>query len=57
MGSRDFRYREPKKPKKGAKKPLVSEVVPATATVEVIKTKGKKEKSEWWEEKSAEEAK
>jgi hypothetical protein len=57
MGTRDFRHHEAKKPKKGAKKPLVSEVLSAPATVEVIKAKGKKDKSEWWEEKGAEEEK
>jgi len=57
MGTRDFRHHEAKKPKKGAKKPLVSEVLSAPPTVEVIKAKGKKEKKEWWEEKSAEEEK
>jgi hypothetical protein len=57
MGTRDFRHHESKKPKKGAKKPLVSEVLSGPTTVEVIKTKGKKEKSEWWEEKGSEEEK
>jgi hypothetical protein len=56
MGTRDFRHHEAKKPKKGAKKPLVSEVLSAATTVEVIKVKGKKEKSSW-EEKGAEEEK
>lgn len=57
MGTRDFRHHEPKKPKKGAKKPLVSEVLSAPPAVEVIKAKGKKEKKEWWEEKGTEEEK
>jgi hypothetical protein len=57
MGTRDFRHHEAKKPKKGAKKPLVSEVLAMPTTVEVIKTKGKKEKSAWEEEKGAEEEK
>ncbi len=57
MGTRDFRRHEAKKTKKGAKKPLVSEVLSGPATVEVIKSKGKKEKKEWWEEKGAEEEK
>jgi len=52
MGTRDFRHHEPKKAKKGTKKPLVSEVLSAPTTVEVIKTKGKKEKSEWWEKEA-----
>jgi hypothetical protein len=57
MGTRDFRHHETKKPKKGAKKPLVSEVLAMPTTVEVIKVKGKKEKSAWEEEKGAEEEK
>jgi hypothetical protein len=57
MGTRDFRHHEHKKPKKGAKKPLVSEVLSPPVTVEVIKAKGKKEKSAWEEEKGAEEEK
>lgn len=57
MGTRDFRHHESKKPKKGAKKPLVSEVLSAPVSVEVIKTKGKKEKGAWEEEKGAEEEK
>jgi len=57
MGTRDFRHHEAKKPKKGAKKPLVSEVLSTPASVEVIKAKGKKDKREWWEEKSTEEEK
>ena len=57
MGTRDFRHHEHKKAKKGAKKPLVSEVLTAPPTVEVIKSKGKKDKREWWEEKGPEEDK
>lgn len=41
MGKRDFRHREAKKPKKGAKKSTVINFEPQM-TVEVIK-KGKKE--------------
>jgi hypothetical protein len=42
MGRRDYRWREAKKPKKDAKKPLnIQEVIPPAVTVEVIK-KGKK---------------
>ena len=42
MGKRDFRWREAKKPKKGAKKTkIVSEIIPQVQ-VEVVK-KGKKE--------------
>jgi hypothetical protein len=40
MGTRDYRHREPKKPKKGAKKPPTTIITPQ-AEVEVIK-KGKK---------------
>ena len=42
MGKRDFRWRETKKPKKDAKKPTASTILPPPTTVEVIK-KGKKE--------------
>jgi hypothetical protein len=49
MGSRDYRRREAKKPKKDAKKlPQVS-ILPPPAEVEVVK-KGKKNKEEWGEE-------
>ena len=41
MGKRDYRWRESKKPKKGAKKAPKSSILPPPATVEVIK-KGKK---------------
>ncbi len=44
MGGRNYRRREPKKPKKGAKKPIATLVQPPVA-VEVIK-KGKKAKGE-----------
>ena len=37
MGKRDYRHREPKKPKKDTKKPPVSAVLPATPQVEVIR--------------------
>jgi len=43
MGRRDYRRRESKKPKKGAKRPPISDLLPTPTTVEVIK-KGKKEK-------------
>lgn len=44
MGKRDIRWREPKKKaKKDAKKSTIAEVLPTPITVEVIKTKGKKE--------------
>ncbi|MEE8373806.1 MAG: hypothetical protein V3R87_08810 [Dehalococcoidia bacterium] len=42
MGKRDIRHRESKKPKKAAKGPVVSELLPTPTGVEVIK-KGKKE--------------
>jgi len=42
MGKRDYRHREPKKPKKGSKKTISVSFEPQN-TVEVIK-KGKKEK-------------
>ena len=45
MGRRDFRHREPKKPKKDAKKISAATVLPPPVTVEVIK-KGKKEPKE-----------
>jgi len=43
MGTRDYRWREKKKPKKDAKKAISVSVTPPEATiVEVIKVKGKK---------------
>ena len=45
MGKRDFRHREPKKPKKDAKKISATTTAPPTAAVEVVR-KGKKEKAE-----------
>jgi hypothetical protein len=42
MGRRDYRHREPKKPKKEAKKVSAETILPPPITVEVIK-KGKKE--------------
>jgi hypothetical protein len=42
MGRRDYRRREPKKPKKVAKKISTETILPPPVTVEVIK-KGKKE--------------
>lgn len=41
MGRRDYRWREPKKPKKSATKPMPTTVLTPPVTVEVIK-KGKK---------------
>ncbi len=43
MGGRDYRRHESKKPKKGAKKVTLAEILPTPVTVEVIKKKGKKE--------------
>jgi hypothetical protein len=43
MGRRDYGSKESKKPKKDAKKPAVSEILSQPVTVQVIKTKGKKE--------------
>jgi ribonuclease-3 len=43
MGRKDRGGRETKKPKKDAKKQVVSEVLSQPVTVQVIKTKGKKE--------------
>lgn len=37
----DYRHREPKKPKKTAKKPAVATILPTPSTVEVV---GKKRK-------------
>jgi len=41
MGTRDYRWREPKKPKKGAKKSAANVIITPQVEVEVIK-KGKK---------------
>ena len=43
MGRKDYGSRESKKAKKNAKKPAVSEILSQPVTVQVIKTKGKKE--------------
>ncbi len=46
MSTKDYRHREAKKPKKEAKQLIsIPTILPSAATVEVIKTKGKKEKS------------
>jgi len=42
MGRRDYRHREPKKPKKDARKISAETILPPSTTVEVVK-KGKKE--------------
>ena len=43
MGRKDRGGREARKPKKDAKKPAVSDILSQPVTVQVIKTKGKKE--------------
>ena len=45
MGRRDYRHREPKKPKKETKKISADTILPQPTTVEVIK-KGKKKVEE-----------
>jgi len=45
MGRRDYRHRESKKTKKGAKKAPITTIIQPPATVEVIK-RGKTEKRE-----------
>ena len=47
MGKRDIRHREAKKPKQGAKKPAIPELLPPPTTVEVVrKKKGKSTEEE-----------
>ncbi len=46
MGRRDYRHREPKKPKKDAKKVSAVTILPPSTAVEVVKKKGKEEKVE-----------
>ncbi len=43
MGRKDYGGREARKPKKDARKPVVSDIIAQPVTVQVIKTKGKKE--------------
>jgi len=43
MGRRDYRRREPKKPKKGIKKTSTATILSPPVTVEVVK-RGKKER-------------
>jgi len=43
MGKRDYRHREPKKPKKDAKKISAATILPSPTTVEVVKKKRKGE--------------
>ncbi len=46
MGRRDFRHREPKKPKKDAKKVSATTILPSPMTVEVVKKEKKREVEE-----------
>jgi hypothetical protein len=46
MGKRDFGRREARKPKKGAKKPAIPELLPTPTTVEVVKKKKGKPEGE-----------
>ena len=46
MGHRDYRHREPKKPKKDAKKISAHTVLPPPTTVEVVKKKIREEKEQ-----------
>jgi hypothetical protein len=46
MGRRDFRHREPKKPKKGVKKVLATNILPPPMTVEVVKKERKRKVEE-----------
>ena len=50
MGKRDYRHREPKKPKKDSKKLSVATILPATTNVEVIKKRKKQRDVEGEEE-------
>ena len=45
MGRRDYRHREPRKPRKDAKKVLPASILTPSETVEVIR-KGKRERKE-----------
>ena len=45
MGKRDYRWKEPKKPKKDAKRPAKTNILPTPINVEVVR-KGKKAKEE-----------
>ena len=46
MGKRDYRRREPKKPKKDAKKVSVDTILAPPVTVEVVKKVKKKQEAE-----------
>ncbi|MBA7520117.1 hypothetical protein ES705_12205 [subsurface metagenome] len=46
MGRRDFRHREPKKPKKDARKVSATTILPPPVTVEVVKKERKRKVEE-----------
>ena len=46
MGRRDYRHHEAKKPKRGAKKANISDILPPPVTVEVIKKKKREPEEE-----------
>ncbi|MFC2059572.1 hypothetical protein ACFLTZ_00545 [Chloroflexota bacterium] len=46
MGSRDFRKKELKKPKKGTKKISAVDILPPPMTVDIVKKEKKKERTE-----------
>jgi hypothetical protein len=46
MGKRDYRWRERRKPKKGAKRTSKSEILPTPPIVEVVKKRKKTEAEE-----------
>lgn len=50
MGRRDYRHREPKKTKKGAKKVLTTNILPPPMTVEVVRKERKERKERKVEE-------
>ena len=50
MGRRDYRHREPKKPKKDTKK-VLPDILPPPMTVEVVRKERKERKVEEEEEK------
>jgi len=54
MGSKDYRWREPKKPKKGGKKIEPVTILPQSVEVEVIGKRKKKREEEAVEEEAEE---
>ncbi len=46
MGKRDYRHREPKKPKKDVRKISATTILPPPTTVEVVKKKRKEEEQD-----------